>query len=69
MVEPYESVAVSKTSKYPRARTPSDGVAVGLEFGGQGYTANRFTLEDSENWYAWIEAKDSDSFVDLGDME
>ena len=67
-MNPYEPVKQSKSEPYPRSNTPTDGEAVGLEFGTSGVEPARYLIEDSRNWYAWIEALDGDSYVNLDDM-
>ncbi|AGM10754.1 hypothetical protein M192_gp006 [Halorubrum tailed phage 8] len=67
-MNPYEPVEVSKSKQYPRGDTPSDGEAVGLEFGDSGIEPPRYLIEDSRNWYAWIEALNGDSYVNLDYM-
>ncbi|AAL55023.1 hypothetical protein HfxHF1_625 [Halophage HF1] len=67
-MNPYEPVEVSKSERYPRSNTPVDGEAVGLEFGDAGIEPARYLIEDSRNWYAWIEALNGDSYVSLADM-
>jgi hypothetical protein len=67
-MNPYEPVKVSKSEAYPRTNTPLDGEAVGLEFGDSGVEPPRYLIEDSRNWYAWIEALDGDSYVNLDNI-
>ncbi|WP_144797649.1 hypothetical protein [Halorubrum depositum] len=67
-MNPYEPVKVSKSEPYPPSNTPSDGEAVGLEFGDSGVEPPRYLIEDSRNWYAWIEALNGDSYVDLAHL-
>jgi len=67
-MNPYEPVEVSQSEEYPRTNTPSDGEAVGLEFGDSGVEPARYLIEDSRNWYAWIEALNGDSYVNMAEM-
>jgi hypothetical protein len=67
-MNPYTPVSVSKTEKFPRTNTPTDGEAVGVEFGGNSVNPPRFLIEDSKNWYSWIEALNGDSYADLDEM-